>query len=500
MYELFTQIQQSFPLVDDTITRNNTNFIVSTSGSNEQLTVPFVNKLYKFSKFIEVIDTKFTELTISPNVLDVQALQNQITTLEQQNQNLSASLSVLETGLEDANDLINLLSNPTVITEKWRTDNTFRKMATDIPLETFNGISLTHEYTTAIKMLFGPELSTVDLQNLQAFWFGINPNLQVPDPAFPPGPNNPPVGTTYNIQQTLQRLSNKNGITNVTDAEILQIQASDIPINYQQAGPLNIPGLAGAVTNWFAEIFVFRQLCKGLVINAQQKLNQNQPLSNFDVLLGPLSLNPSDYQTQVNIVSTIQIPPLQTLPPGISPYTTAQINAGEVINTQLNQAYSKVVDTISGWFKVLNIRATADNVYRFVDELRTYVDVPNAVNIYDDNIRVGESILWNFYSREIGAVDTNLISSIKLKLDNNTAERYTSFEASEKVQFADLNTYTLVSGTGIVLTGAKINAWFKGIDINPTLALAQEWKQYILNYYNNIRSEIYTEIEIGTFL
>lgn len=500
MYELFTPTQQTFPLLDNKITRNNTNFIVSTSGSNEQLTVPFVSKLYKFTKFIEVVDTQFTELTISPNLLDIQALQNQISTLEQQNQTLSASLSVVQTGLDDANELIDLLANPTVITERWRTDNTFRKMAQDIPNETYFDDTQIEwgSYATAIKFLFGPELSSQDLSDLGAFWA---PNI-VPNPAFPPGPNNPQGASTYQVQVVLQKLSDPLRVATVSDADILSINYSDIPNNYKQAGPIN--GIIG-----FYIDFTFRNLCKALVFNAQQKISQGITLDKFDVLLNSTAINPNDYQVQVNRIAPLPVPPLVT--PATPPQSQNYQN-GSKINDKLNEAYLKVVDFITGWFKVLNISPNANNVYRFIDELRIYVTLPDAVNFKDDSIRVGKSILWNFYSREIGAVDTDLISNIKLKLDTNAATRYTSFQNSQQIYFdnntvidstgnvVDLSTTNFSNTSGIFLSNAKINAWFRGIDVTPTIDLAQEWKEYIINYYNNSRSEVYTEIEIGSFL
>lgn len=197
---------------------------------------------------------------------------------------------------------------------------------------------------------------------------------------------------------------------------------------------------------------------------------------------------------------------------------------------QQNTAWETNRDFVLAWFKGMNVNPSPAAVLEFADELQEYSKLYNKKTVLSPELYTGEFIKWNYYAQESrnniqlpsgtfvnNIVDDTLIEDRILKLKNNTPgffeyfDRNLSFDYSnifndgQNIQFVDLNFYfgsTFFSSGEYqsVKSREEVLAWFKGVNLQPSIEVINTYRNYIQAYLLDSRKTIDTNIEVGIFL
>lgn len=206
------------------------------------------------------------------------------------------------------------------------------------------------------------------------------------------------------------------------------------------------------------------------------------------------------------------------------------INLGQELYNARQQAYDDNIGYIIGWFKLMNIQPTANNLIANIDEIRAYIEAPDKKNHWEID-RVGTGIQWRFLIRAIGSVDENVIVDRVQLLEAGTVttEKVNPFTGNlesttgtvelyqepltggnDAIFITSNGTYAIAANSinslpfgglsSVILDSSSVDAWFKGLNLQPNLALARKFSSNIFTYIRDARKEGYTEIVQGSFI
>jgi hypothetical protein len=206
------------------------------------------------------------------------------------------------------------------------------------------------------------------------------------------------------------------------------------------------------------------------------------------------------------------------------------LSLGQELYEARQRAYDDNIGYIIGWFKLMNIEPTANNLIANIDEIRAYIAAPDKKNHWEID-RVGTGIQWRFLIRAIGSIDADdivervqLLQSGSISID--TTDPFTGQPVTETANVTEFqqivsdtnpifitsngtyavdNTYLsnaqpAVLGSVILASAPYVDAWFKGMNLQPNLTLARKFSRNIFTYIENPRKEIYSDIVQGSFI
>ena len=195
-------------------------------------------------------------------------------------------------------------------------------------------------------------------------------------------------------------------------------------------------------------------------------------------------------------------------------------------------AYDINLPYVNAWFNGMNVQTTPSSILEFADELRAYCTFNGKQDIWSTVNNTGALINWSYYAQAprpdlvIGTgrpvvnniVDDIFIQDRILKLSNNIAgfNEYTS----RSLPFTYANIFgddTGNNGVGVINTffgpsfdgtsdgsstksREEILAWFKGVNLQPSSEVMNNYKPYIQAYLLDPRKTIDVNIDIGIFL
>jgi hypothetical protein len=201
------------------------------------------------------------------------------------------------------------------------------------------------------------------------------------------------------------------------------------------------------------------------------------------------------------------------------PKLTQSGSKAATIIRQLNQAIIDNRDYSFGWFKGLNVETTDANAYEFADELREYAKFNAKKSIWDNTLATGNYFKWDYYAQEsratasLNIVDTEFINDRAFQIksseqngDSNFIEYYGRYQP-ELFEIYDVY-YTVVPTAGIIilpppydtLNREHVLAWFKGVNLAPTTAALDRYRERIKNYLTDPRVQPDIKIDVGIFI
>lgn len=265
-------------------------------GTN--MIVPYVIKNREFNKFVEVIDTEFSELitTSGPTTAELQLI------IDDLNARLDAAetqVTTLESDLTTANETIDLLASAADTTELWRPARLYPRIV-GLNFEVFNFYDIDWApLASYVKEFFGPEMNQVELDSLTIYETSLTQGTST---------------TTGGIASVIDRLRNVTTVTTVTAAEIDALVLSQIPSNYRNAliditndrSSFNIPQsvpntfsfIIGNGTNSASNYNDFKLYCKKIVSRAQSRISTGSQIQPFDILFDPALTTPIYFSRQ----------------------------------------------------------------------------------------------------------------------------------------------------------------------------------------------------------
>jgi len=254
------------------------------------MVVPYVIKNREYNKFVEVIDTEFSEIIVTsgPSIAELQLLIDNLTA---QLDSAETQVTSLESDLTAANETIDLLASAADTTDLWRPAKLYPRID-QLNFGIYNFFDIPWgSIAVVIRDFFGPEMNQVEFDALQLYETSLNPS------------------TTTNIingaSSVIDRLRSTQTATTVTAAEIDAMTLSQIPGNYRNL-ILNVtnyrnavsPVIPNTVPNQFSYILGngtntannfndFKLLCKKIVARVQSKINSGQPVAGYELLYQP---------------------------------------------------------------------------------------------------------------------------------------------------------------------------------------------------------------------
>ena len=208
------------------------------------------------------------------------------------------------------------------------------------------------------------------------------------------------------------------------------------------------------------------------------------------------------------------------------PKLTQSGSKAATIIRQLNQAIIDNRDYSFGWFKGLNVETSSDNAYEFADELREYAKFNAKKSIWDNTLATGNYFKWDYYTQEsratasLNIVDTEFINDRAFQIksseqngDSNFIEYYGRyqpklFEISD-VYYTITQLQTFLDAGQLppippapydTLNREHVLAWFKGVNLAPTTAALDRYRERIKNYLTDPRVQPDIKIDVGIFI
>jgi hypothetical protein len=208
------------------------------------------------------------------------------------------------------------------------------------------------------------------------------------------------------------------------------------------------------------------------------------------------------------------------------PKLTQSGSKAATIIRQLNQAIIDNKDYSFGWFKGLNVETTDANAYEFADELREYAKFNAKKSIWDNTLATGNYFKWDYYAQEsratasLNIVDTEFINDRAFQIksseqngDSNFIEYYGRYQP-ELFEISDVYYTTTQLQTFQdagqqppippapydTLNREHVLAWFKGVNLAPTTAALDRYRERIKNYLTDPRVQPDIKIDVGIFI
>ena len=208
------------------------------------------------------------------------------------------------------------------------------------------------------------------------------------------------------------------------------------------------------------------------------------------------------------------------------PKLTQSGSKAATIIRQLNQAIIDNRDYSFGWFKGLNVETSSDNAYEFADELREYAKFNAKKSIWDNTLATGNYFKWDYYTQEsratasLNIVDTEFINDRAFQIksseqngDSNFIEYYGRYQPKlfeiYDVYYTITQLQTFLDAGQLppippapydTLNREHVLAWFKGVNLAPTTAALDRYRERIKNYLTDPRVQPDIKIDVGIFI
>jgi len=329
MYDSYKLITNPTVTITDTnINRNSLGYMVL--DNQQSVGIPIVTKLYDYQKYVEIIDTIFTELF--PN--DVQPLSTV---------DLESQLAILQSQLSGSNQenstlqsIIDGLLQPGGEPEMWRTRKTFKRVVDSnkgtytLGFPIINTWSDTKwgQHAGAVMQVLGPTVSDAEQVLINEFYSMVqgfttylnnNPNditnlevatflneSEIPGYVINIPGSGAPYAPSAITNPIIFRLQNSPAVPNVLEQEINILSMSDLPYCYRTINPdTQLP--------WIQNIQQFRALCKKIVYWVRVLSSNNVVTNNINLRLHPPSSPAVDITTQFSTISEYENNPVYNI-------------------------------------------------------------------------------------------------------------------------------------------------------------------------------------------